>query len=184
MDNFFSHLTGMTHTKLTISLTGHRPPRLAGYNLHQDYYRRLHVRLRDILVGYLQEVDHLECHSGMALGADTIWAQVIQDVKEDYPGRITFVADIPDNAQASRWPRSAQETWKELVKKADRIQTYDQDPHLPYPAKLNKRNIGMIQACDKLIAIYDGQANGGTANAVRDAKKADKFVIYIHPDTI
>lgn len=49
---------------------------------------------------------------------------------------------------------------------------------------LNQRNIGMIKNCDVLIAVYDGISTGGTANAVRDAIKMNKFIYYIDPKSI
>lgn len=42
----------------------------------------------------------------------------------------------------------------------------------------------MIKNCDVLIAVYDGISTGGTANAVRDAIKMNKFIYYIDPKSI
>ena len=42
----------------------------------------------------------------------------------------------------------------------------------------------MIQACDILIAVYNGDATGGTANGVRDGIRMNKFITYIRPDSI
>ena len=36
-------------SKITISLTGHRPTKLAGYNLNKDYYKRLQAKLESVI---------------------------------------------------------------------------------------------------------------------------------------
>ena len=55
---------------------------------------------------------------------------------------------------------------------------------ISYAYVLNQRNIGMIEACDVLIAIYDGVSKGGTANGVKDGKRLGKWITYINPKTI
>ena len=41
-----------------------------------------------------------------------------------------------------------------------------------------------IEACDILIAVYNGEAKGGTANGVRDGKRLGKWITYIEPKSI
>lgn len=53
-----------------------------------------------------------------------------------------------------------------------------------YAYILNQRNIGMIAACDILIAIYNGDATGGTANGVRDGRRLGKWIVTIPPTDI
>lgn len=40
----------------------------------------------------------------------------------------------------------------------------------------------MIQACDVLIAVYDGHSTGGTANGVRDGKRLGKRIVTLDPE--
>lgn len=42
----------------------------------------------------------------------------------------------------------------------------------------------MIAACDILIAVYNGDATGGTANGVRDGVRLNKWIVNIHPQSI
>lgn len=65
--------------KIVISLTGHRPTKLAGYDLRNNYYTRLRKRLIRIIERSLEKYPIVECHSGMALN-------------EEYP---EFPIDIP-----------------------------------------------------------------------------------------
>ena len=73
----------MVDNVVSISLTGHRPNKLAGYDLSKPYYTRLRNRLIAIIEHSLAKYDIVECHSGMALGADTVWAQAIVYCKEN-----------------------------------------------------------------------------------------------------
>lgn len=172
-------------SKITISLTGHRPTKLAGYNLNKDYYKRLQAKLESVIDQTLEKHDEVELHSGMALGADTVWAMAIIEAKKKYPGRVTFVADIPDYNQSSLWPPYSQQQWKQLLDEADVVNTYSQDfEEKSYAYILNQRNIGMINPCDILIAVYNGDNTGGTANAVKYAVQHEKLIYRIHPETI
>lgn len=56
--------------KITLSLTGHRPDKLAGYNLNQKFYHNLQSTLENYIKEALDHAQVVECHSGMALGAD------------------------------------------------------------------------------------------------------------------
>lgn len=169
--------------KLTISLTGHRPPKLAGYNMDNPYYKRMQEYLEELIEKAIHRCDILELHSGMALGADTVWAQAIIAKKMEYPNKISLVADIPDMGQPSRWPKPSQDLWTELMKQADMVNTYAQNnTKRSYGYILNQRNIGMVDACDILIAIYDGTP-GGTHNAVNYGMKKQKYIHQVHPRT-
>lgn len=177
----------MTDGVVSLSLTGHRPDKLAGYNVNVPFYDRLRHRLIRIIERSLDNYEIVECHSGMALGADTVWAQAIVECQQKYgTNRIRFIADIPDMKQSSRWISKAdRDRWKELVDQADEVRQYaHQNVGKSYAYILNQRNIGMIQACDILIAVYNGDATGGTANGVRDGIRMNKFITYIRPDSI
>ena len=177
----------ITDGVVSLSLTGHRPDKLAGYNLNVPFYDRLRHRLIRIIERSLDNYEIVECHSGMALGADTVWAQAIVECQQKYgTNRIRFIADIPDMKQSSRWISKAdRDRWKELVDQADEVRQYaHQNAGKSYAYILNQRNIGMIQACDILIAVYNGDATGGTANGVRDGIRMNKFITYIRPDSI
>lgn len=174
-----------TPNVVSISLTGHRPDKLAGYDLSQAYYGRLRNRLIRIIERSLAKYEVVECHSGMALGADTVWAQAIVHCQQQYGSdRIRFIAEIPDYNQPSRWPKKSQDEWNRLMAFADSVNTYQKNDGRSYAYVLNQRNIGMITACDILIAIYDGVSTGGTANGVRDGKRLGKWITHIDPKSI
>lgn len=178
--------TTATEGRCVISLTGHRPDKLAGYDMTDDYYNRLRQRLIRIIERSLAQYPIVECHSGMALGADTVWAEAIIACRDKYgKDRVPFVAEIPDYNQPGRWPKESRDKWSELMQHADRVNRYaPQNKGKSYAYILNQRNIGMITACDILIAIYDGVSSGGTANGVRDGRRLGKWIVTISPTDI
>ena len=63
----------------------------------------------------------------------------------------------------------------------DDVKTYSQGcDDKSYGYILNQRNIGMIDACDILIALYDGTP-GGTRNAVQYATETKTLIHRIKP---
>lgn len=169
-----------TKTKYTISVTGHRPNGLFGYGEHPAY-KELANKLYEIGHKALATYDILECHSGMALGTDTIWAETIVKLKKDFPNRVIFIADIPSHNQASKWTTSHKNKWNELIKLADEVKSYEHTSE-NYTQLLKNRNIGMVDACDLLIAVVNpNRLTGGTRHAVSYAVDSKKHVYRINP---
>lgn len=164
----------------SIALTGHRPQRLDGYDLTRVFYKRLGERLDQVIEEALIDHEQLMLHSGLALGADSLWSHRILNAKAIHRDRIRFVAHVPFPGQPDVWPRASDRTfWKHQTQFADQVITYG----LNYsPALLHERNQGMVNTCDLLVAVYDGSPHGGTANAVQYAISRGKNVLNLHPD--
>lgn len=161
-----------------IALTGHRPNKLAGYNLDHPFYKALQQELEHQILIQLEHHDFVHCHSGMALGADTVWAQAIVAMKSKFPNRVMFTAHIPCENQESRWPADSQKHYHALLEHADHRIIYETH----YTSQcMQKRNIGMIDASNGLLAIWDGTP-GGTGNTVRAAQNNNHPVHILHPD--
>jgi uncharacterized phage-like protein YoqJ len=105
---------------ITISLTGHRPDKLAGYNLKNDFYQKLYESLTKVLEKYIPDFDLIRCHSGMALGADTVWAYAICNAKKKYGNQIEFTADIPCATQSTKWSKVDRKIYEYLLTKVDK----------------------------------------------------------------
>lgn len=140
-----------------VALTGHRSKSLpGGYDANHPFYHALYQRLYGILERGLSKHNHFVLHSGTALGADTVWAHVITALKQAYPGRFSFVAEVPLLTQPSKWPANSQQQWQQLVQQADHVNLYREVYH---PSVLMKRNTGMIaaaphqQGCAALVKI-------------------------------
>lgn len=172
-----------------LTLTGHRPNKLAGYDLSHPSYQVLQNDLEKIIEDKLKEHKEVWCHSGLALGADTVWSMAILKMKEKYPNNVLFHAEIPMWSQKDQWFKKVDiDFWQEQVNKADRITVYDwQFQNKPDKNKkwlagkvLQDRNIGMIDACDILIAVYDGSSKGGTRNAIDYATSIGKSILKLN----
>lgn len=172
----------MPDTTHHIALTGHRPPALDGYRLTTPFYDRLRQRLESVIDSALTDHDVVTLHSGLALGADTVWSQVILEKRSQNPGRILFMAEVPCPGQASKWVSQTDRAFWELQQStANKVNVYSD--HYSRTC-MQDRNIGMVNAADLLVAVYDGSGSGGTANAVRYAHSAGIEVLTISPESL
>lgn len=172
----------MDKKEIHLALTGHRPDRLAGYDLSALYYRCMRDYLLGVIKKYLTKYDTVVCHSGMALGADTVWAIAIVKAQSIYgKDRVKFHAEIPSRDQYHKWSKADQERWKYLIYVAQEVTDYF-DQHKHYVQILDDRNVGMIDKCDVLITIWDGQPFGGTYKAIKYAEGKGKQLINLEPD--
>lgn len=164
-----------------IALTGHRPQKLAGYNLNQPYYKKMHAKLVDIIEQTIQSHPDttIWVHSGMALGADTVWGFAAKTAIANHPGLVKFHAEIPIMTQADKWFNQLdKDRWKILYDLADEKTIYAEAYS---PVVMQERNVGMIDHADALIAIWDG-SKSGTANAVKYARTKDMPTLYLKPN--
>lgn len=162
-----------------ISLTGHRPNKLDGYNLDTRFYKQMRQHLMQIICYYLDRYDQVVCHSGMALGADTVWSEAIANMRFRFGSRVRFVAHVPCRNQESRWPEQSQRHYHKVLSHSDDVVIYS-DHYTP--SCMQDRNIGMVDAADLLLAIWDGTP-GGTGNCVRAAKERNVQIHQIQPST-
>ena len=152
-----------------IACTGHRPDKLGGYNLPNPTYIYVCQQIEKVL----KELQPEKCISGMALGADSYFANVC--VKLGIP----FIAAIPFIGQENAWPAASQKTYHALLSKAAEKVIVCEGGYAA--AKMQTRNEWMANKCDKLLAIYNGDTSGGTYNCIQYAKSIDKEIIYIDP---
>lgn len=164
----------------SVSFTGHRPERLAGYDKTVGVNVDVCVFLREI-IKYLKSKGYTRFITGGALGVDQ-WACDI--VLED-PTIESLIA-IPFSGYGENWPPPAQAVFHKLKQRSKvhiccpggyfengKAQTY----------KNHVRNQWMIDNSDAVVAIWDGGKEGGTASAVRASKKAGKSIVHWNPKT-
>lgn len=176
--------------KVHIGLTGHRPHKLWGYDLDQPEYDNLQDKLESIIETLLDGYGEVVCHSGLALGADTVWSIAILNMREKYPNRVKFYAEIPFMGQSGSWFGDSVDFWEYQVENADFRSiyldplpglTWEQVPKYRITKALDDRNKGMVDKVDILIAISDG-SKSGTKNAIDYAKKHCKYLLTYHPN--
>jgi uncharacterized phage-like protein YoqJ len=153
---------------MRIALTGHRPNKLGN---EYDMDGPISNYLREEFDKILLTREPRTIISGMALGADTIWA-----ITGLYHG-IQVIAAIPFLGQEKAWPETSQWQYHQILKHKKVIPTYICGES--YAAwKMQKRNEWMVDHCDLLIAVFDG-STGGTKNCMDYAEKQGKETIRI-----
>ena len=171
-----------------LMVTGHRqivPPNHSGspwpdsnpavHNHHITMLQHLtHCCYEAFSVGYTEFI------SGYALGADTIYAEAVIELKRlGYP--IRLIAAVPFKSQCSNWPQKSQIKYRELLDKADEVVIVS--PGEYSPAKMQKRNEWMVDRAEMVFAIWNG-GSGGTANCVKYAMSKGVPIVRFHPSTL
>lgn len=174
-----------TTNVLHIGLTGHRPNKLGGYDISTPSYQKLQNDLEQYIHYQLQSHDTVVGHSGLALGADTVWSKAIMNMREKHSDRVKFHAEIPFMSQHSKWfKKSDIDFWHKQVDTADDSTVYGdfttEITNAQAGKALNDRNIGMIDHSDVMLAIWDGSSSG-TGNAVKYSLSMNKPIQFIDP---
>jgi uncharacterized phage-like protein YoqJ len=154
---------------MIVAFTGHRPDKLGGYKVPNPVYSHVCRQIEKALV----ELQPEKVITGMALGVDQ-WAAYIA-----YKMKIPFLAAIPFEGQESAWPSKSQQTYRQLIKVAS--EQVIVSPGKYAREKMQIRNEWMVNQCDKLIGVYNGDTTGGTANCIKYAKSIGKEIIIIDP---
>lgn len=157
---------------MIIAITGHRPNKLGNdYNLTSPLIMGIKAKLQKII----EESKPTQIITGMALGIDTLWAELAIE------NNIPFIAAIPCKNQEGKWPQKSKDRYSKIINHPLCIRVYVSDKE--YDDKcMQKRNEYMVDTCDLLIAVWDGSP-GGTANCVAYASQL-KPVYQINPKTI
>ena len=148
---------------LTLAVTGHRPDKLGGYSVE------VYERLTDFAAGELAELAPDLVITGMALGWDMAIAEAARSIG------LPYHAYVPFKGQQLKWPKESQDLHRNLLKSAQKVVYCSGPRHQPY--KMHKRNEMMIEACDTVLAMWNGDNTGGTAAAVRYARLCGKEII-------
>jgi uncharacterized phage-like protein YoqJ len=120
----------------------------------------------------------------MAIGVDTWAAEAVllcggllnPERRHDIPAA-RLCAVIPFVGQQNRWPIESQLKWTQLIHKADDLYFVDEAGYSPW--KLLNRNKWMVDNSDIVIAVWNGDDEGGTAHCVKYAEKQGKKVINL-----
>lgn len=143
-----------------ISVTGHRPNKLGGYNNFDKLVWFAECELKLIFpAGVI---------TGMALGWDQAIAQAALNLN------IPFLAAVPFQGQESIWPEQSKKFYRELLSKAASVEIISEGFYSS--DKMQIRNKWMVDNSMKLLALWNG-SSGGTANCVAYAKSKHKPII-------
>ena len=153
-----------------VMVTGHRPQLMT---IEQSSYAN--DTLLKIAKKLLKSYGMTEMISGLALGADTMWADI--SVKLNVP----LAVYIPFPQQANRWSFKDQQHWNYLREQATRENVISDKYSI---RMLHARNDAMIKDSDLVVAVWSPRQNtGGTASAVKKVRQKNKPMILVDLDS-
>lgn len=150
---------------MTIAGTGHRPDKLGGYS--EAAYRKLYL----IALQWLEKHKPDRVISGMALGWDLALCEASIDCGID------TLAAVPFKGQELIWPKPTQQKYHHLINYCE-VKIISEGEYQVW--MLQVRNKWMVDHCDKVLAMYNGGATGGTANCIHYAKSKGKTIINLY----
>ena len=162
---------------MNIAITGHRPDKLGGeYDLIGPVTDGVRKNLQAVIDTqiFLKGKENITLISGMALGVDTIWAELA------ISNSLKLIAAIPCQGQERTWPPKSQERYNNiLTNPLTTVVMVSEEPY--HPSLMHKRNVWMVDNSDMLVAVWDG-SDGGTYNCVDYARRMSKPRILIDPN--
>ncbi len=151
----------------TCCVTGHR-------NLPESKSESVKALLqREILFAIGEGYTHFI--SGFADGTDLIFAELVIEMRETYP--ITLEAAVPYNRRL----HTPDPTFQQLIKLCDTVKVHSENYS---KICFMLRNRYMVDSSNRVIAVYDGRKNGGTAATVNYARQLGKEIAFIDFDNI
>lgn len=178
----------------SIAFTGHRPKKLGGYDWKTPKNQRIGRALKLTILKEMKSIDekNFTFYFGGALGTDQMAFELVDFIAKQHPEyNITKVLCVPFRAQPNKWPQASKELFQSQCERAEKVVYVDEEANyrlknyvegIYHPEKLFKRNEYMVDNCDTLIAVFNGEQQSGTASCIKYADKHDKHVIYINPD--
>ena len=156
------------------AFTGHRAEKLPwGGNERDPRCLRLKRCIFDAAEAvYKEGVRNYIC--GMATGCDFYFCEAVLALREEHP-EITVEAAIPCEGQSAAWPEALRRRYDRLTEDCD----YRTVVSRSYtPDCMMRRNRYMVDACDVLIAAYNGRP-GGTRATLLYAMRLGKQIIQL-----
>lgn len=148
--------------KSSCCFTGHRAIKTAEVE-------SIHEALQQQILTAIQEgYTHFLC--GMANGADLLFAQVVAELKQQYP--ITLEAAIPYQARL----QSNNLIFRQLLPTCDVVKVHSPVYH---GGCYQKRNRYMVDESSRIIAVYNGEEQGGTHATLQYARQQNLSVFII-----
>jgi len=138
--------------------TGHRPEKISAPELYvrTALRYRIEAALRD---GYTSFI------TGMARGVDLWAAEIVLELRKQHP--IALVCALPYEGFESNWSQQWQEKYREVLESANLVRVISREYSR---GCFQKRNEWMVDRCDRIIAVYNGEPSG-TKNTIRYAQR-------------
>ena len=170
----------------TCCFTGYRPHRFA---FSQDGLRPEQVQAAlGEQIRRLYDEGIRTFISGMSAGVDLWAAAEVMTLQETAP-EVQVIAAIPFEGQDSHWPQPLQREYRRVLAGCQEVHyLFDEKAAAEDPsACYRSRNRWMVDRADTVLAVCEvdvADSRTGTASTVRYARKKQKRIVYIHPQTL
>ena len=145
-------------------------------------HRKLNIddKLRDVLATVIDTAirdGYTDFYCGMALGVDMCAADILIEKMASNP-EIKLHAALPCPEQDIKWTDEEKKHYEEILSYASSKTIIS-----PFYTKtcMLTRNRFMVDNSERVIAIWNGSARGGTSYTVRYAKQEKKEIHLIRP---
>jgi uncharacterized phage-like protein YoqJ len=157
--------------KYVVAVTGHRDIVVT---------EALKEAVKHYLEDMAQKYDEVVLLSTLAIGADTLVAQIFLNLKEAYPKlRLEVPLPLTLESYIQNYTKEDEKVFSMLFNEASSSYVVPQTMAQPY------QNLGvyLVTHSDMLLALWDGTDNGlagGTADVVAYAKSKHKPLKHLH----
>ena len=166
---------------MKLAFTGHRPELLP---FGDNELSAASIRVKALLLDEIMNSAANGCRvylNGGARGGDIIFAEQVLLVKAtEYPD-IQLITVVPHEGQANSWTEAWRERYFRIHELSDQVITlasrYSRDCY-------HVRNRYLVDNADRLLALYNGGATGGTAYTVKYARQKNRDIVVIDPNTL
>lgn len=158
---------------MRVALTGHRPQRLGlpDDELSDEWnnitYWLGHQIIQAAEVSIIKG-EAVDLYCGMASGCDIAFGIVSSILKGGFDCKLHCILPCKNYNSSHKLYNSIKDISDEWVELSDEF----------YKGCDNVRDQYMVDHCDVLLAIWDGDKSGGVWSTIRKAQKAGKKVIY------
>ena len=162
----------------TCCFTGHRPEKLP-WKFDETDARciRLKTQLdQAVEMAYLSGIRHFIC--GMAQGSDLYFGEAVLKLRGRFSD-VTLEAARPCESQARSWSEQEQERYHSLLNQCN-YETLVQ--HTYTPGCMQRRNRYMVDRSALVIAVYNGEPKGGTAQTLAYALRNHRKTYILEPE--
>lgn len=165
----------------SVCFTGHRPPKVGGYNENNPIAKYVKEELRFEIEEAIRDGYNRFIFGG-ALGVDTWAGEIVAQLKSANLSETPIILELysPFEGQEGNWPDESKIRYYNLMAECSNVVEVCEPGYAPW--KMIVRDKAMVDEADLVIAVWNGDlGNSGTGHTVSYAKEKKKDMIIIDP---